>query len=198
MPINKNRQRQSKRIYAMAFSIFALLIFVYVGLAYDVKSFQFSNKIIDKFAQTLNLNKNFHVVIIDAGSTASRVIVYNFHNNVINDRIVLEDNELFFETKPGLSAFAKKPSKVRSSLELLLTKAKERIPQNSWIMTPLLLRATAGLRLLPEDEANGILEECQNVLEKSGFHVLPNAVSIMKGSDEVQNIFFFSNFVIIN
>ena len=49
--------------------------------------------------------------------------------------------------------------KAAESVALLLKKARETVPEESWQHTPLALKATAGLRLLPELEAEAILEK---------------------------------------
>ena len=46
----------------------------------------------------------------------------------------------------------------------LLDLAKERIPSDVWSKTPLVLKATAGLRLLPEEKANALLKEVWKLL----------------------------------
>jgi Golgi nucleoside diphosphatase len=66
-------------------------------------------------------------------------------------------SELFEEVKPGLSAYADKPSDAAKSLEPLLLKAKAFIPKEEWSSTPISLKATAGLRLLPKEKADNIL-----------------------------------------
>ena len=54
------------------------------------------------------------------------------------------------------------------SLVELLEKTKEYIPKEKWNATPLSLKATAGLRLLPEDKAKALLDEV-SVLSNSLF-----------------------------
>ena len=49
-------------------------------------------------------------------------------------------------------------------MEPLLEKAKLYIPARYWISTPIALKATAGLRLLPGDQANAILNEVSEIL----------------------------------
>ena len=49
-------------------------------------------------------------------------------------------------------------------MEPLLEKAKLYIPARYWDSTPIALKATAGLRLLPGDQANAILNEVCEIL----------------------------------
>ena len=49
------------------------------------------------------------------------------------------------------------------SLLHLIELAKERIPRDKWSSTPLVLKATAGLRLLPTDKADALLLEVKCV-----------------------------------
>jgi ectonucleoside triphosphate diphosphohydrolase 5/6 len=58
-----------------------------------------------------------------------------------------------------LSAFADDPKKAAESIKQLLDKAKQVVPPPLWHQTPLVLKATAGLRLLPSEKANLILDE---------------------------------------
>lgn len=41
----------------------------------------------------------------------------------------------------------------------LINKAQNFIPKDAWPSTPIALRATAGLRLLPPQKAEGLLNE---------------------------------------
>ena len=54
------------------------------------------------------------------------------------------------------------------------------LPQAS---TPLSLKATAGLRLLPGDKADKILEAVTQRLKQLRFSIGPGAVSIMGGEE---------------
>lgn len=175
-------------------AILALLFLIYFGLWYNAKPLQFGSTAIDKLAVSLNLHKPFYTVIIDAGSTASRVIAFTFHFSVLNGQLILDD-ELFYETKPGLSSFAQNPKDVEKSLQILLLKAKSKIPETEWSHTPLTMKATAGLRLLPGDQASEIIQECKRVFNSSGFKVADDSVAIMDGSDEGIFSWFSANFL---
>lgn len=65
-----------------------------------------------------------------------------------------------------------------------MEKVKSFVPQEQWPSTPLVLKATAGLRLLKPVEAENLLNAVREALSKSGFLVKDNAVEIMDGADE--------------
>ncbi|XP_069806951.1 nucleoside diphosphate phosphatase ENTPD5 isoform X2 [Dendropsophus ebraccatus] len=111
-----------------------------------------------------------HGIVFDAGSTGTRIHIYTFHSLSAGAPLEL-DGEIFESLKPGLSAFADQPE-------------KDHIPPTNWKKTPLLLKATAGLRLLPEHQAEALLVEVRKVFRASPFLVLENSVSILDGSDE--------------
>lgn len=67
--------------------------------------------IVDKIAASLGYKRLQFAVIIDAGSTGSRVLAYEFHNGYLDNRLVL-DKELFHQIKPGLSFYHDKPTEV--------------------------------------------------------------------------------------
>lgn len=185
-------QRCFKNKYVIVI-ILAVSIIIYLSLAKDAQ--QFSSKTVDNLAVSLNLHTSINAIVIDAGSTASRINGYTFHPSVVNGQLIL-DHSFFHEIKPGLTFYAKNPKDVEKSLKILLDKAKSSIPKTDWASTPLILRATAGLRLLPGNEAQGILDECKRVLNSSGFKVFNDSVAIMDGSDEGIFSWFTTNYVL--
>lgn len=175
--------------------VLGTLFLGYIAIANDLKPIKIGSKAIDTLAFSFNLQKPFYVVVIDAGSTGSRVLAFSFHESILNGNLVL-DNELFKEVKPGLSTFADKPEDAAKSLTMLLDEAKTVIPQSEWSRTLLTMKATAGLRLLPENKANGILEECRKLFQTSGFQISKNSISIMEGTDEGIFSWFTVNFLL--
>ncbi|CAB1343497.1 unnamed protein product [Coregonus sp. 'balchen'] len=97
-------------------------------------------------------------VMFDAGSTGTRIHVFKFQ---------LEDNGT---CKEGI-------------LELLEV-AQGSIPSSVWSSTPLVLKATAGLRLLPGEKATHLLDRVREVFVESPFLSRGDSVSIMDGTDE--------------
>ena len=124
-----------------------------------------------------------YALMVDAGSTGSRIHVYRFNN--CGDIPELE-SEVFNYTKPGLSSYASDPEGAAESLDFLLNIAVKSVPDNLKSCTPIAVKATAGLRLLGEAKSKKILDAVRHRLEtKYPFSVVPgDGVSIMDGKDE--------------
>ena len=143
----------------------------------------------------LGLESKVHAVVIDAGSTGSRVLAFTFKKDFVSRDLVLED-ELWKQVKPGLSSFAQDPLKAGESIQELLNAAKERIPEKFWAKTPITLKATAGLRLLPKDQSEAIIAQVRTVLEKSGFKPDKNLIEIMNPMEEGLYAWFTVNYLL--
>nr|XP_048305106.1 nucleoside diphosphate phosphatase ENTPD5 [Myodes glareolus] len=125
----------------------------------------------------------FYGIMFDAGSTGTRIHVYTFVQKTAGQLPFLE-GEIFESVKPGLSAFADQPKQGAETVQELLDLAKDSIPKSHWKRTPVVLKATAGLRLLPEQKAQALLFEVEELFKKSPFLVPDDSVTIMDGSDE--------------
>ncbi|KAL5967013.1 Ectonucleoside triphosphate diphosphohydrolase 5 [Taenia solium] len=124
-------------------------------------------------------------VIFDAGSTGSRARVYKVLQNASERCRYQLVGEEAFTVEPGLSEFARFPHSSVAYLRPLLDRVRTCIPEHKRALTPLVLRATAGLRLLPERIANALLESVYSLFSTSEFN-LPSQemVGIMDGMDE--------------
>ncbi|KAF5909719.1 ectonucleoside triphosphate diphosphohydrolase 5, partial [Clarias magur] len=100
----------------------------------------------------------FHGIMFDAGSSGTRIHIYKFIQKDRNGLPVL-DNEMYNAVKPGLSAYRDNPEEGGETIRQLLKVAKKTIPKEEWWQTPVLLKATAGLRMMPEEKARGLLDE---------------------------------------
>jgi guanosine-diphosphatase len=142
---------------------------------------------------------NRHAIVLDAGSTGSRVHVYEFQ--CCGDKLVMIADELFEEVKPGLSSFEHDPEEAARSLTPLLKRALERVPEFLHSCTPLVLKATAGLRLLPTQVVKDILESVRSWLQTHPFLLAPHhdsertPVSVMEGSEEAVLAWVTVNFL---
>lgn len=109
-------------------------------------------------------------------------------------------SDVFEQLKPGLgdSGWATEPARAAASLGPLLKKAIAAVPAKHRATTPIELRATAGLRLLPGGAADQILDEVGKVLAESPFMVIPEGVSIMDGVDEGAYAWLTLNYLLGN
>lgn len=77
-----------------------------------------------------------------------------------------------------------------------MEKAKREIPEKYWSSTPLILRATAGLRLLPQEKAENLLNSVRDLFKKTPFLTNDDSVAIMDGTDEGIFSWFTVNFLL--
>ncbi len=124
-----------------------------------------------------------YAAIIDAGSSGSRIYIYKYKlpfqidskgNFIRKDATadilhvtIAETDEhepIIQKTSPGISSFSKNPKDVYSSIRPLLEYAAKHIPKPSLSSTPIYVMATAGLRLLPENERTEILSNIRHGL----------------------------------
>ena len=96
-----------------------------------------------------------YALMIDAGSTGSRIHIYKFNNCRSTPAF---EYEVFKMTKPGLSHYAGDPENAARSLDVLLDEAVRVVPEEMRKCTPVAVKATAGLRLLPGTQSAEILE----------------------------------------
>lgn len=166
---------------------------------YDRKSaYLFRQGLCDKRENTKFTSK--YAVVFDAGSTGSRVHVYEFQ--FCGDELLNLLDEVFEMTKPGLSTFHADPDGAVESLEPLLRKAWRRVPRDLRKCTPVVLKATAGLRLLPSEKVTNILNKVRMWLDDQPFH-LPQSnsgfaaepVSVIDGSEEAISAWISVNFL---
>jgi hypothetical protein len=96
-----------------------------------------------------------YAVVVDAGSTGSRVHAFAFAARPGGELELLSDT--FEQLKPGLSSYAAAPTDGAASLRPLLDAALAAIPADAAAATPVEVRATAGLRMLPGAAAEDLL-----------------------------------------
>lgn len=99
--------------------------------------------------------------------------------------MVLE-SELFEQLKPGLSSYKDDPSAAAQSIVPLLDHAMAIIPEGQRASTPVNVKATAGLRMLGQAEAENILTSCRKLLTTYPMHFDAGngGVEIMDGLSE--------------
>ncbi|TVY36334.1 Golgi apyrase [Lachnellula subtilissima] len=109
-------------------------------------------------------------VILDAGSSGTRVHVYRWLNSARarqdaspHEMLSLPDihqkKNYTYKTKPGVSTFGDNPSEVGPYLQDLLDHALSIVPSDQVKDTPIFLMATAGVRLLEPMKQKALLGE---------------------------------------
>lgn len=132
-------------------------------------------------------------IMFDAGSTGTRIHVFKFHTD--NREAPKLAHETFRAIKPGLSAYADDPEKCTAGIVELLEVAKASVPPSVWSITPVVLKATAGLRLLPGEKADHLLDRVRALFMESPFLSRDDSVSIMDGTDEGISAWITVNFL---
>lgn len=193
--------------------------------SFDRSSLIYWNKVQSFWSEVLqNVDKKHselnYVAIIDAGSTGSRIHVYQFDTtsstvtttatNNINTSQSLDDDQnaipipkLVHETfdliRPGLShqPFVQNFTLGAQSLEPLIEIALSAIPKHLQATTPLSIKATAGLRLIGENKTADYLSYIRQYLEaKYPFDI--KSVEIMDGKDEAVYAWLTTNYLLGN
>ncbi|KAK9474251.1 nucleoside phosphatase family-domain-containing protein [Dipodascopsis tothii] len=138
-----------------------------------------------------------YALMIDAGSTGSRIHVYEFSNCQQTPQLV---REVFEMTKPGLSSYPDDPVGAAKSLDVLLEVAMKEVPDSIKACTPVAVKATAGLRILGTEKSETILRAVRTHLEKDyPFAVVPgDGISIMDGKDEGVYAWITTNYLLGN
>ncbi|GMS79035.1 hypothetical protein PENTCL1PPCAC_1210, partial [Pristionchus entomophagus] len=127
----------------------------------------------------------FFAIVIDAGSTGTRLQLYRFvHSTAKRGLPFHAEEEIFHEVKPGLSSFVGRPEEAAVSVQQLIERARREVPERLRGRTPIVLKATAGLRLLPGDAAQRILENVNAIVRSSGFVCIGECVGILDGNEE--------------
>jgi len=136
-----------------------------------------------------------YALTIDAGSTGSRIHVYKFNNCGPSPQL---EYETFKAVQPGLSAYARDPTAAAASLDPLLKEAMRVVPKELRKCTPVEVKATAGLRLLGEQESGAILDEVRNRLETEWVFSVngDKSVEIMDGKDEGVYAWITANYLL--
>ncbi|CAK7266168.1 Golgi apyrase [Sporothrix epigloea] len=145
-------------------------------------------------------NKHRWGVIIDAGSSGSRLHVYRWKDpsRAIEDASKEELHNLpKIKTKwtkkirPGISTFGETPARVGADhLKELIDYALEIVPDDMVADTPIFLMATAGMRFLPQLQQAALLRETCSYLSQHTSFSLPDCnQNILVISGETEGLF---------
>lgn len=143
-----------------------------------------------------------YALMIDAGSTGSRIHVYKFNNCGPTPEL---ENEVFEMTPPkaggaGLSSYDADAEGAAASLDMLLDVAVKNVPASYQSCTPIAVKATAGLRKLGKEKSERILEAVRTRLQtKYPFPVVSKekgGVEVMPGEQEGVYAWITTNYLL--
>ncbi|KAJ5658411.1 uncharacterized protein N7484_002060 [Penicillium longicatenatum] len=144
-----------------------------------------------------------YALMIDAGSTGSRIHVYRFNNCGSTPEL---ENEVFEQTAKkegggsGLSSYKEDAEGAALSLDPLMEVAMQNVPAEYRSCTPVAVKATAGLRLLGPELSGNILDAVRHRLETAyPFPVVSKekgGVEIMDGKDEGVYAWITTNYLL--
>eukprot|EP00192_Tetraselmis_astigmatica_P003269 CAMPEP_0117667748 /NCGR_PEP_ID=MMETSP0804-20121206/11149_1 /TAXON_ID=1074897 /ORGANISM="Tetraselmis astigmatica, Strain CCMP880" /LENGTH=552 /DNA_ID=CAMNT_0005475529 /DNA_START=452 /DNA_END=2107 /DNA_ORIENTATION=+ len=170
-PLHSARTRQRNLLfYTAMFLLPACLLHIYTrGLAASVTEGE-------KGVQ--------YEIVIDAGSSGSRIHVFRFTFGKGTALPTLLFPDMSMKSTPGLSSYTDRPREAGESLLPLLEFAIEQVPRWAQRRTKLTLYATAGLRMLRRSTADAILESCRIALAASPFDFHYDDAALLSGTNE--------------
>lgn len=158
----------------------------------------------DKCTRSYSKDKSLvqYALMVDAGSTGSRIHVYRFNN--CGPTPELED-EIFQMTAmkaggSGLSSYKGDAEGAAKSLDVLMDVAVKNVPDKLKACTPVAVKATAGLRKLGPEMSDAILKAVRTRLETVyPFPVVAEengGVEVMDGKDEGVYAWITTNYLL--
>ena len=141
-----------------------------------------------------------YAILIDAGSTGSRMYIYKFsltgEKKVDSVSDVEEVSNSLGKVRPGLSSL-NKLDEISTYLRKFIKEASGIIPKDKQSSTPFIVLATAGMRLLPEADQEAIMNNVKQVLDsdQSPFLFKDDNVKVISGKEEAIYAWITVNFI---
>lgn len=150
-------------------------------------------------AQTPPPGRIQYIIVLDAGSTGTRLNAYKFQLDDSHSTGLKILDLRDFKISPGLSAYKNFPGRLRQALVPLLKFAADYVPTSYHYNTTAIVRATAGLRLLDPQSRAAVSRVVVEVLRKSSF-LVPDAddraVRVISGREEAEYGWVSVNFLL--
>jgi guanosine-diphosphatase len=137
-----------------------------------------------------------YALLIDAGSTGSRLHIYKFNNCGASPQY---EYKVFKQTWPALSSYFEHPEAAGESLDVLLKEALRIVPEKLHSCTPIAVKATGGLRTLGTTKAEVILNAVRKRLTSEypfPIHGGSRGVGIMDGAEAGAYTWVTANYLV--
>ena len=132
-------------------------------------------------------------VVLDAGSSGTRVYIYKWDGSSTPQTLPeLETKDKWTKkVNPGVSTFGETPDLVGPDhLRPLLEHALKYVPEDAVSNTPIFLLATAGMRLLPDQQQKGVLQHiCSYIKSETKFSIPDCDVHIQVIPGETEGLY---------
>jgi GDA1/CD39 (nucleoside phosphatase) family len=122
-----------------------------------------------------------YIIVMDAGSTGSRVYVYKYDEKYPLETIA---EVAHMRVHPALSTFVNDSAGLTLQIEELVDFAMTSTPSSSWSSTSICLKATAGLRSIGLDDQNFLISTTAAVLRASAFLFDESKTKVISGEEE--------------
>ena len=138
-----------------------------------------------------NASEESYGIMIDAGSSGSRIMIYKWPVNKGHGFPILHTSDEFqFKQEPGLSSFASDMDALDEYLKSLFDFASNVIPEKFHSITPVYLYATAGMRLLSLENQTRLLQKSCHFVKKHYLFPIENCFNHFKViSGEMEGVF---------
>lgn len=146
---------------------------------------------------------SYYTVVVDCGSTGTRVNVYewmvrgvvgkgnlpillhSYPNNATRSSLWKTSCQYHcMQTEPGLDKLVNDSLGVREALEPLIVWAERIVPREMHGDTPIFVLATAGLRRLRRDDAQRVLGDVGGVVKDHSFVFSRSWIRVLSGREE--------------
>ena len=128
-----------------------------------------------------------HGIVIDCGSSGSRIYVYKWGNDGLKFELPVSK-----KVTPGLSELADNPENTANYLQPLLEFAKESIDSQDHSRASIFLMATAGMRLVDYEKGQQILANaCKHVGATTDFVIQSCDINFRIITGEFEGFMFF-------
>ncbi|CAD8124513.1 unnamed protein product [Paramecium sonneborni] len=138
-------------------------------------------------------------VMFDAGSSGTRVFVYIWPCrlfNYANPEIEITQKAPSVKVNPGISHYGDNISGLREYFKPLIEFANEHVEEEVRHRTPILLGATAGMRILDWSQQYDVMEEVRSILRESGYlFESSDWARIISGKDEGAYLWLSVNYL---
>ncbi|XP_063265517.1 ectonucleoside triphosphate diphosphohydrolase 8 isoform X2 [Prinia subflava] len=124
-------------------------------------------------------------LVFDAGSTHTALYIYRWPADKENGTGIVSQVEACSVSGPGISSYAEEPTGAGASLKPCLDKAMKIVPAEQQRDTPTYLGATAGMRLLREENSTKAEQVLAEVSKAIGEYPVDfHGARILTGSEE--------------